>query len=996
LRTVYAVKVRVKNSLRYFAREVIDRVKSFVFRKVICVEDLLMKSTRQISEFKIKWFFVSMLVLLLFGGRGYCDWLKMDPPADVDKSGGACTDNSCWMAAASNMLAGAGYGSGATLQDRADDVYSDMVAHYGICNGGWTDTALSWWLGSAHNPGGNPYTVVTVYGNKSKTPWANSNGARYLGNELRRCQFTGLSISWPRTSASGSPYGGHAIACWGDSGTSATLGSNPSQVIVTDSDKDTGGDVQTYTYDTYTNPNPSGFDEGNGWYMNYSNNHPFIKHIVTLCPTDDPSDYTQTQKVVGSYTIHQDDFLNDATDLHYTVYTDVEVLSYKTEISWSTSNTPTIVESATYTGHNRDTITVDWDLSDNPVPYCTWVTITTEFVVPTWNAIWYKDVYFTYPSGAPDTKYIQPPDETPMGVDIRFDRNDGVNRILADDFLCTSSGLIRDVHLWCSWRRDEEGEIKKIHLSIHEDDPVGEGGQDPDNKYSKPGKLLKEWDFGPEYFDISLFRELQEGREWWYDPYGPLVEPDSDRKIWQVDIDIPAGEAFQQEGSEKNPVVYWLDAYVETEGGEFGWKTSREHWNDDAVYGKDDWIELRYPAGHPYYAPLIATDFEDLPLGATYYVQDTFTTHGISVEGKEFQWSNGQWTREGYAKVVDQGNAGGSGNEMQLNNINLEFYFPNTPTSGISLLFGETGGNLNLSVNGNFLNFENLADINGTTIGGVHVSVVNGFGNDMGVLTLAGAINQFAIGGQELWIDDVKYRSVDMAFAITTKPPSIPGVIKPAFGWVMTTPAVEDPDAPNVTGGFVVGAFDMINPNGELIGRSHLMHEYDFDQDPEVHEFRLCGDSDPGTEGCLFGNFRFGHSYGMLGPEGLRRFYDWMTFKPAEFQPAGPDCGLQITLDWEGRLPYPEGEVVPPDEPDDDRDNDGIPDVEDNCPDVYNPDQADGDNDGIGDACDPVVNVCLGDLNGDGWKSPSDVSKLVSELLPHKSNQYWVQCPQND
>ncbi len=39
----------------------------------------------------------------------------------------------------------------------------------------------------------------------------------------------------------------------------------------------------------------------------------------------------------------------------------------------------------------------------------------------------------------------------------------------------------------------------------------------------------------------------------------------------------------------------------------------------------------------------------------------------------------------------------------------------------------------------------------------------------------------------------------------------------------------------------------------------------------------------------------------------------------------------------------------------DDADGDGIPDAADNCPGVFNPDQADGDGDGIGDACDRSV-----------------------------------------
>jgi len=40
-----------------------------------------------------------------------------------------------------------------------------------------------------------------------------------------------------------------------------------------------------------------------------------------------------------------------------------------------------------------------------------------------------------------------------------------------------------------------------------------------------------------------------------------------------------------------------------------------------------------------------------------------------------------------------------------------------------------------------------------------------------------------------------------------------------------------------------------------------------------------------------------------------------------------------------------------------DLDGDGVPDNVDNCPDVYNPDQADSDGDGIGDACDETPTV---------------------------------------
>lgn len=47
--------------------------------------------------------------------------------------------------------------------------------------------------------------------------------------------------------------------------------------------------------------------------------------------------------------------------------------------------------------------------------------------------------------------------------------------------------------------------------------------------------------------------------------------------------------------------------------------------------------------------------------------------------------------------------------------------------------------------------------------------------------------------------------------------------------------------------------------------------------------------------------------------------------------------------------PPPPPKVVPPPP---DQDHDGVPDFRDNCPAVYNPDQADGDHNGKGDVCD--------------------------------------------
>lgn len=341
--------------------------------------------------------FVILTALCVFG-TSCAVYMKMNPPPDADKAfltdPSVPVDGSCYLATAANMLAGAGYGSGNTVQARTDEIYGELTSNLST-NGGWVDAALDWWLGSTNNTWpNNPYAVVDVYGHKTpKYPWAEPNGARDIGNYLRDCDFVGLSISWPTNAVGVIGDGGHAITGWGDPSGSATLNTNPTGVRVVDSDTDTGGDVQSYTYDAYTNPNPGGANEGNGWYFDYSANHPYIKHIVVLSPTEYPSGGKMTQTVVGSYQIHQSNKRTDAIDLHYKVGTDTDILSYKTTVDWETESLPTITESEP----QRRSLTVDWDFSEEPVPYCSWVTITTEFILPVWNAIEYDDVHFTYP-----------------------------------------------------------------------------------------------------------------------------------------------------------------------------------------------------------------------------------------------------------------------------------------------------------------------------------------------------------------------------------------------------------------------------------------------------------------------------------------------------------------------------------------------------------------------------------------------------------------------
>jgi hypothetical protein len=155
-------------------------------------------------------------------------------------------------------------------------------------------------------------------------------------------------------------------------------------------------------------------------------------------------------------------------------------------------------------------------------------------------------------------------------------------------------------------------------------------------------------------------------------------------------------------------------------------------------------------------------DFEDLTVGTTYQVPATFADSGAMVWVLPFQWSNMNWTSIGRADAVKVGLAGGSGNEMFLNNVNLGLDIG--ALECVNLKFRDRGGNVNLIMNdkvGNSNDFQN------TNLGGVTVSADTHYehGDLVGTLKLSGKFAKFnfqekqwisfAIGGQELSIDDV-------------------------------------------------------------------------------------------------------------------------------------------------------------------------------------------------------------------------------------------------
>jgi hypothetical protein len=176
-------------------------------------------------------------------------------------------------------------------------------------------------------------------------------------------------------------------------------------------------------------------------------------------------------------------------------------------------------------------------------------------------------------------------------------------------------------------------------------------------------------------------------------------------------------------------------------------------------------VESRLPSA----ASEIWVRFSELTNGATYRVSDAFTSGGLNCQIEPFQWSGGQWTSNGNARVQSGGTlrVGSEAPFLWLNNVNVRFDFG--MATDIRLQYGAFGGNQNLRVNGAMTNFGSMRSVERITLGTVNISL-NVTTNGRGELLLSGVITNFAVGGQEFAIDDVrispyvgpKYRQVTL------------------------------------------------------------------------------------------------------------------------------------------------------------------------------------------------------------------------------------------
>jgi len=180
----------------------------------------------------------------------------------------------------------------------------------------------------------------------------------------------------------------------------------------------------------------------------------------------------------------------------------------------------------------------------------------------------------------------------PNGWDVEISSWDNQHEC-ADDWMCSQSGPVSDLHFWYSVADDAPTVIGTVVASIYKDDRT-------DPAFSKPGQLQWTQSFGQSQF--SVVNDYGSGLQGFVDPQYPetwVTGIDNHQAYHQINI-VEIQEPFIQTEGE----IYWLGLHVYWEGTQspVGWKTSQNHFEDTAVFRDltGAWQPLNEEFGAPY------------------------------------------------------------------------------------------------------------------------------------------------------------------------------------------------------------------------------------------------------------------------------------------------------------------------------------------------------------------------------------------------------------
>lgn len=180
------------------------------------------------------------------------------------------------------------------------------------------------------------------------------------------------------------------------------------------------------------------------------------------------------------------------------------------------------------------------------------------------------------------------PQEADLSSDTGLAVYDMAPTRLADDWQCSESGAVTDIHIWVSWKNDQDTSITGADIAIRSDSG------------KEPGGALWSRSFGGEDIGYWVWSANPDGL-WWYNPKTGDAQADDHTALIMLSFSVTAQDAFKQtEGTR-----YWLDVSLDVDEQateQLGWSNTADSYRNGAVWWDDQdstWRGLSYPSGHP-------------------------------------------------------------------------------------------------------------------------------------------------------------------------------------------------------------------------------------------------------------------------------------------------------------------------------------------------------------------------------------------------------------
>lgn len=231
-----------------------------------------------------------------------------------------------------------------------------------------------------------------------------------------------------------------------------------------------------------------------------------------------------------------------------------------------------------------------------------------------------------------------------------------VHQGIADDFQCTETGPITDIHFWVSWKGDvEDFASVRWKVSIY-DDASG-----------RPGGSL--WTLSRGDGNIT-YRPYGTGDQGWHCPSAGLTQPDDHSNYYQVNI-TEIQNYFEQTRNEK----YWLliQAELGESKAEVGWKTSTTSYHSKAYWlnSEGQWILI---GGNVSDLAFVITCYKAVEIDQFDFQQEVEL---ITPLGRELINTTGTTTMHVFFEGPDEGDAydddGNGRDEVELEIVDLSW-----------------------------------------------------------------------------------------------------------------------------------------------------------------------------------------------------------------------------------------------------------------------------------------------------------------------------------